>query len=105
MKLDCDSSLTLESLKGSLVSTKTKEGIKITYRIYDFYIDIESDWDDEKDELIGSELTNICVTLVPVLSDGVLATEEMEGRSWNDLKDYTIQLSAGFPNKISNEIK
>ena len=105
MKLHHESALTLDSLKGSFVFKKTKEGKEITYRIYDFYIDLESDWDDEKDELIGSELTNICVTLVPVLSDGVLATEEMEGRSWNDLKDYTIQLSAGFLNKISNEIK
>jgi len=105
MKLDSYSTLTLESLKGSLVSTKTKEGIKITYRIYDFYIDLDPDFDDEKDEMIGLELTNIGVSLVPILSDGVLATEEMEGRHWNDLKDYTIHLPGGFPNEISNKIK
>ena len=105
MKLHDESSLTLDSLKGSFVFKKTKEGKEITYRIYDFYVDLEPDWDDEKDELIGSELTNICVTLIPVLSDGELDIEGAEGRSWSDLKDYTIQLSAGFPNKISNEIK
>jgi hypothetical protein len=64
MKLDSYSTLTLESLKGSLVSTKTKEGIKITYRIYDFYIDLDPDFDDEKDEMIGLALTNIGVSLV-----------------------------------------
>ena len=105
MKLHHESALTLDSLKGSFVFKKTKEGKEITYRIYDFYIDLEPDWDDEKDQLIGSELTEIGVTLVPVLSDGALNTEEMVGRSWSDLKDYTIQLSAGFPDKISNEIK
>ena len=105
MKLHHESSLTLDSLKGSFVFKKTKEGKEITYRIYDFYIDLESDWDDEKDELIGSELTNICVTLVPVFSDGSLNIEGVEGRSWRDLKDYTIQFSGGFPDKINNEIK
>ena len=105
MKLHHESALTLDSLKGAFVFKKTKEGKEITYRIYDFYIDLEPDWDNEKDQLIGSELTEIGVTLVPVLSDGALNTEGMEGRSWSDLKDYTIQLSAGFPDKISNEIK
>ena len=105
MKLHDESALTLDSLKGAFVFKKTKEGKEITYRIYDFYVDLEPDWDDKKDQLIGSELTEICVTLVPILSDGTLNTEGMEGRSWSDLKDYTIQLSAGFPDKISNEIK
>ena len=105
MKLHDESSLTLDSLKGAFVFEKTKEGKERTYRIYDFYVDLEPDWDDEKDQLIGSELTEICVTLVPILSDGTLNTEGMEGRSWSDLKDYTIQLSAGFPDEISNEIK
>ncbi len=105
MKLHHESALKLDSLKGAFVFKKTKEGKEITYRIYDFYIDLEPDWDDEKDQLIGSELTEICVTLVPILSDGTLNTEGMEGRSWSDLKDYTIQLSAGFPDKMSNEIK
>ena len=105
MKLHDESALTLDSLKGAFVFKKTKEGKEITYRIYDFYVDLEPDWDDEKDQLIGSELTEICVTLVPVFSDGTLNTEGMEGRSWRDLKDYTIQFSGGFPNKISNEIK
>ena len=105
MKLHDESALTLDSLKGAFVFKKTKEGKEITYRIYDFYVDLEPDWDDEKDQLIGSELTEICVTLVPVFSDGSLNTEGMEGRSWRDLKDYTIQFSAGFPDEISNEIK
>ena len=105
MKLHDENSLTLDSLKGAFVFKKTKEGKEITYRIYDFYVDLEPDWDNEKDQLIGSELTEICVTLVPVFSDGTLNTEGMEGRSWSDLKDYTIQFSGGFPNKISNEIK
>ena len=105
MKLHCESAVSLDSLKGAFVFKKNKEGKETTYRIYDFYIDLEPDWDEEKDELIGSELTNIGVTLVPVLSDGELNTEEMVGRSWSDLKDYTIQFSGGFPNKISNEIK
>ena len=105
MKLHDESSLTLDSLKGAFVFKKTKEGKEITYRIYDFYVDLEHDWDHEKGQLIGSALTEICVTLIPILSDGSLNTEGMEGRSWSDLKDYTIQLSAGFPDKISNEIK
>mgnify|MGYP003144586838 FL=1 len=105
MKLHDESALTLDSLKGAFVFKKTKEGKEITYRIYDFYVDLEPAWDYEKGQLIGSALTEICVTLIPILSDGSLNTEGMEGRSWSDLKDYTIQLSAGFPDKISNEIK
>ena len=105
MKLHDESALTLDSLKGAFVFEKTKEGKEITYRIYDFYVDLEPDWDEEKDQLIGSELTEICVTLVPVFSDGSLDTEEMVGKSWSSLKDHTIQLSAGFPDEISNEIK
>ena len=105
MKLHDESALTLESLKGAFVFEKTKEGKEITYRIYDFYVDLEPDWGNEKGQLIGFALTEICVTLVPVFSDGSLNTEGMEGRSWRDLKDYTIQFSGGFPNKISNEIK
>ena len=105
MKLHDESALTLDSLKGAFVFEKTKEGKEITYRIYDFYVDLEPDWDEEKDEIIGSELTEIGVTLVPILADGTLATGEMEGRSWRALKDYTIQFAGGFPDKISNEIK
>jgi len=105
MKLHEESALTLDSLKGAFVFEKTKEGKERTYRIYDFYVDLEPDWDEEKNQLIGSELTEICVTLVPVFSDGTLNTEGMVGRSWHSLKDYTIQLSAGFPDKISNGIK
>ena len=105
MKLHDESALTLDSLKGAFVFKKTKEGKEIIYRIYDFYVDLEPEWDVEKDQLIGSELTGICVTLVPVLSDGTLNTKGMVGRSWRDLKDYTIQFSGGFPNKISDEIK
>ena len=55
--------------------------------------------------MVGFELTEICVTLVPVFSDGSLNIEGVEGRSWSDLKDYTIQFSGGFPDKINNEIK
>ena len=105
MKLHDESALTLDSLKGAFVFEKTKEGKERTYRIYDFYVDLEPDWGDEGGQLIGFALTQICVTLVPVFSDGSLDTEEMVGRSWSSLKDHTIQLSAGFPDDISNEIK
>ena len=109
MKLHNESALTLDSLKGAFVFEKTKEGKEITYRIYDFYVDLEPDWGSDgpldTDKMVGFELTEICVTLVPVFSDGSLNTEGMEGRSWRDLKDYTIQFSGAFPNKISNEIK
>ena len=109
MKLHDENSLTLDSLKGAFVFKKTKEGEEITYRIYGFYVDLEPDWGSDgpldTDRMVGFELTEICVTLVPVLSDGSLNTEGMEGRSWSDLKDYTIQFPGGFPNKISNEIK
>tara|TARA_R100000234_G_scaffold94306_1_gene62528 strand:- start:91 stop:408 length:318 start_codon:yes stop_codon:yes gene_type:complete len=105
MKLHDESALTLDSLKGAFVFEKTKEGKEITYRIYDFYVDLEPDWDNKKGQLIGFALTELCVTLVSVFSDGSLNTEEMVGKSWSSLKDYTIQLSAGFPDKISNEIK
>jgi len=104
MKLHHESAVSLDSLKGSFVFRKTKEGKEETYRIYDFYLDLEPDWDDEKDELIGSELFNIGVTLVP-FEDGKYNREKMVGRSWSDLKDYSLQLSAGFPNEFSNEIK
>ncbi len=109
MKLHDESALTLDSLKGAFVFEKTKEGKERTYRIYDFYVDLEPDWGSDgpldTERMVGFELTEICVTLVPVFSDGTLNTEEMVGRSWSGLKDYTIQLSAGFPDKMSNEIK
>ena len=109
MKLHDESALKLDSLKGAFVFKKTKEGKEITYRIYDFHVDLEPDWGSDgpldTDRMVGFELTEICVTLVPVFSDGSLNTEEMEGRSWRVLKDYTIQFPGAFPNKISNEIK
>ena len=109
MKLHHESALTLESLKGSFVFRKTKEGKEITYRIYDFYVDLEPNWGSDgpldTDRMVGFELTEICVTLVPIFSDGSLNIDGVEGRSWRDLKDYTIQFSGGFPDKISNEIK
>ena len=109
MKLHDESALTLDSLKGAFVFKKTKEGKEITYRIYDFYVDLEPDWGSDgpldTDRMVGFELTQICVTLVPVFSDGSLNIEGVEGRSWSDLKDYTIQFSGGFPDKINNEIK
>ena len=109
MKLHDESALTLESLKGAFVFEKTKEGKEITYRIYDFYVDLEPGWGSngplDTERMVGFELTEICVTLVPVFSDCSLNTEDMVGKSWSSLKDYTIQLSAGFPDKISNEIK
>ena len=48
MKLHHESAVSLDSLKGSFVFRKTKEGKEETYRIYDFYLDLEPDWDDEK---------------------------------------------------------
>jgi len=105
MQLDPESALSLNSLKGAFVHKTVKKGMKEeNYRIYDFYVDVEPSWDDKKDELSGFELSNICVTLVP-LENGKLYKDKMIGRSWEDVKDYNIQLSGGFPNEFSDEIE
>jgi hypothetical protein len=99
MKLHPESSLSLSKLKGAFAFTK-EGGKEVTYRIYDFYIDCEPYWDENKMEPSGFELSTICVTLVPLLEDGKPDKDNMVGRCWSDVKDYEIQLADGFPHNL-----
>lgn len=100
MKLDPESCLSLNDLKGAFVYKETKEGKEETYRIYDFSISFDPCYDNPQREyeITGYELDEIMVTLIPI-ENGKLNKEKKTGKLLDDLKSYTIQFSGGFMDK------
>jgi len=100
MKLDPESCLSLNDLKGAFVYKETKDGKEETYRIYDFSISFDPCFDNPENtwEMTGLQLDEIMVTLIPI-ENGKLNKEKKTGKMLDDLKDYSIQLSGGFMNK------
>jgi len=100
MKLDCESTLSLNDLKGAYVYKTVKEGKEekeVQYRIYDFSIEFAPCFDnpDNEWEMTGYELDEVSVTLIPLI-DGKWNKEQRTGMTLRNLKDYTIQLAKGF---------
>ena len=101
MKLDPESSLPLDALKGAYVYKYIKvDGVEkeLSYRIYNFSIEFGGLFENPKNEweLTGYELDEVSVQLTP-FEDGKWNTDQLVGMQLKDLKDYTIQLSSGHP--------
>jgi len=101
MKLDPESSLSLDDLKGAYVYKYIKvdgEEKEVQYRIYNFSIEFNSSYDNPENEweMTGYELDEISVQLIP-FEGGKWNTDKLIGMTIEDLKDYTIQLHSGHP--------
>ena len=101
MKLDPESSLPLDALKGAYVYKYIKVGgveKEVQYRIYNFSIEFGGLFENPKNEWewTGYELDEISVQLIP-FEDGKWNKDTLVGMQLKDLKDYTIQLSSGHP--------
>tara|TARA_R100000353_G_scaffold937_1_gene1315 strand:+ start:271 stop:588 length:318 start_codon:yes stop_codon:yes gene_type:complete len=101
MKLDAESSLPLDALKGAYVYKYIKvDGVEkeVSYRIYNFSIEFDGLFENPKNkwEWTGYELSDVSVQLIP-FEDEKWNTDKLVGMQLKDLKDYTIQLSSGHP--------
>ena len=101
MKLDAESSLPLDALKGAYVYKYIKvDGVEkeVSYRIYKFSIEFGGLYENPKNEWewTGYELDEVSVQLIP-FEDGKWNTDKLVGMTLKSLKDYTIQLSSGHP--------
>ena len=101
MKLDAESSLPLDALKGAYVYKYIEADGKeqeVQYRIYNFSIEFTGSFDNPDNEwdLTGYELDEVSVHLIP-FEDGKWNKNKLIGKTLKDLKDYTIQLHSGFP--------
>lgn len=101
MKLHPESALSLNDLKGAFVFKEKKDGTEETYRVYDFSIALEPCWDNPNNEteMTGYELSDINVVLIPI-ENGKLKKEKRFGQSFDNFKNYSIQLSRGFTNEL-----
>ena len=101
MKLDAESSLPLDALKGAYVYKYIKvDGVEkeVSYRIYNFSIEFGGLYENPKNEWewTGYELDEVSVQLIP-FEDGKWNTDKLVGMTLKSLKDYPIQLSSGHP--------
>ena len=99
MKLDPESSLSLDDLKGAFVYKYIKvDGVEkeFSYRISHFSIDFGASYDNPDNEwdMTGYELDEISVQLIP-FEDGKWNKNKRIGMTLKSLKDYTIQLDSG----------
>ena len=91
MKLDIESSLSLDDLKGSWITNENG----MTFRVHDFYVNT--------DDGLGTDdmfaFHDVWVTLVPIdLRNGELSKTEKQGHTFQSLKNWTIKLNGGFDN-------
>ena len=101
MKLDAESSLPLDALKGAYVYKYIKEkGVEkeVSYRIFNFSIEFSGLYENPENEweMTGYQLDGVSVELIP-FEDGKWNTDKLVGMTLKSLKDYTIQLSSGHP--------
>lgn len=100
MQLNPEATFALSDLIGAFVYKEKKDGTEETYRIHDFYFELEPTFDNPNDqnEHTGNEITQVWVTLIPTDKYGRLEKDKRTGRALKDLNDYTIQISRGFNN-------
>lgn len=98
MKVNPESTFALSDLIGAFVYKEKKDDTEETYRIHDFYFELEPTFDnpDDQDEYTGNEITKVWVTLIPTDKYGKLKKDERTGMALQNLNDYTIQISRGF---------
>ena len=101
MKLDPESCLPLDALKGAYVYKYVKkDGVEkeVQYRIFGFSIEFNPMCENPENEceLTDYELSEVNVWLIP-FENGKWNKDTMIGKQLKDLKDYTIQLHSGHP--------
>tara|TARA_R100000231_G_scaffold15828_5_gene16833 strand:- start:1653 stop:1928 length:276 start_codon:yes stop_codon:yes gene_type:complete len=90
MKLNIESSLALDDLKGAeLTDEKGKR-----FKLFDFYVDLCDGLGT--DDMLFFE--DVWVTMIPLNQKGALSKTEKIGRAWKDLKNWTIQINRGYDN-------
>ncbi len=88
MKLNIESSLSLDDLKGALLTDENGKN----FRIHDFYVDL-CDGLGTDDMLIFDD---VWVTIIPVDKKGQLSKTEKHGHTFQSFKNWTIQLNRGY---------
>ena len=90
MKLNIESSLALNDLRGAeLTDEKGKR-----FKLHDFYVDLCDGLGT--DDLLRFD--DIWVTIIPLDEKGQLSKTEKHGHTFQNLKNWTIQLNRGFFN-------
>jgi hypothetical protein len=102
MHFNPESSFALSDLIGAYVYKEKKDGTEETYRIHDFFFELEPTFDNpaNQDEWTGQEITQVYVTLIPTDKNGKLEIDKRTGKALKNLNDYTIQISRGFSQKF-----
>lgn len=91
MKLNIESSLSLDDLKGALLTDENGRN----FRLHDFYVDL-SDGLGTDDMLAFGD---VWVTLIPIdLRNGEFSKTEKQGHRFQSLKNWSIQVNRGFVN-------
>tara|TARA_E500000305_G_C3890730_1_gene174086 strand:+ start:34 stop:306 length:273 start_codon:yes stop_codon:yes gene_type:complete len=88
MKLDIESSLSLDDLKGAWLTNEND----MTFRVDDFYVNL--------DDGLGTDdmfaFHDVWVTLIPIdLKNGEFSKTEKQGVTFQSLKNWTIKLNRG----------
>tara|TARA_A100000172_G_C2969157_1_gene85282 strand:+ start:68 stop:340 length:273 start_codon:yes stop_codon:yes gene_type:complete len=88
MKLDIESSLSLDDLKGAWLTNEND----MTFRVDDFYVNL--------DDGLGTDdmfaFHDVWVTLIPIdLKNGEFSKTEKQGLTFQSLKNWTIKLNRG----------
>ena len=90
MKVNIESSLSLDDLKGAeLTDEKGKR-----FKLFDFYVDL-------CDGLGTNNMLSfdyVWVTIIPLNEKGESSKTEKHGHRFQDLKNWTIQINRGYDN-------
>tara|TARA_R100000353_G_C6467380_1_gene185574 strand:+ start:35 stop:313 length:279 start_codon:yes stop_codon:yes gene_type:complete len=91
MKLNFESLLSLDDLKGAWISDENGKN----FRIYDFFVDMSDGLGTDD----FARFDDVWVTLVPIdLQTGEFSKTEKFGKPFQSLKNWTIKLNRGFDN-------
>ena len=91
MKLDFESLLSLDDLKGAWIADENGKN----FRIDDFFVDMSDGLGTDD----FARFDDVWLTLVPIdLQTGEFSKTEKQGKPFQSLKNWTIKLNRGFDN-------
>jgi len=91
MKLNFESLLSLDDLKGAWISDESGKN----FRIDDFFVDMSDGLGTDN----FARFDDVWVTLVPIdIQTGEFSKTEKHGKPFQSLKNWTIKLNRGFDN-------
>ena len=91
MKLNFESLLSLDDLKGAWIADENGKN----FRIDDFFVDMSDGLGTDD----FARFDDVWVTLVPIdLQTGEFSKIEKQGKPFQSLKNWTIKLNRGFDN-------